>query len=81
MKAVGINPSNVEGAPMSEATIEGLARYRNMSMAEARKYWGAVCPKERFLNTQDICHVVDFLLSGRAEYLSGSAIDLKGGQR
>lgn len=76
-----INPSNVEGAPMSEATIEGLARYRNMSKEEARKYWGAVCPKERFMNVNDITAVVDFLLSGKAEYLSGSAIDMKGGQR
>lgn len=76
-----INPSNTEGAPMSEDTIQGLMRYRNLSREEAEAYWGASLPKDRWLQTHDIANLCDFLLSRKGEYLSGSCLDLAGGQR
>lgn len=76
-----VNPSNVQGAPMSLKTIEGLARYRNLKMKDAQAYWGAECPMGSFLSMEEVSDVVWDLLVKNRRYLSGSAIDLIGGQR
>ena len=76
-----INPSNVQDSPMSEATIQGLMRYKNLSRQEAEDYWGAECPMGTFLRKDEIAGVVSFLLTVEARYLSGTAIDLPGAQR
>jgi NAD(P)-dependent dehydrogenase (short-subunit alcohol dehydrogenase family) len=76
-----VHPSNTEGTPMAEKTIEGIMRYRNMGRSEAEAYWGAVLPKEKWLQPEDISEVVSFLVSGKADYMSGSNIELAGGQR
>jgi NAD(P)-dependent dehydrogenase (short-subunit alcohol dehydrogenase family) len=76
-----IHPSNTLGAPMSEETIVGLMRYRGLSREEARDYWGASLPKKQWLTPENISDMVNFILSGKAEYLSGSNIELPGGQR
>lgn len=76
-----INPSNTQDTPMTEDTIEGLQRYRNLSRSEAEGYWGASLPKQRWLQKYDISSLVSFLLSGQSEYLSGAVLDLPGGQR
>lgn len=76
-----VNPSNVEGTPMTRKTVEELARYRGLSAEEAEAYWSAVLPTSRFLRAADVAEVVGFLVSGRADFLSGSALDLAGGQR
>lgn len=76
-----VHPSNTEGAPMSEDTIQGLMRYRGLNRQEAEAYWGASLPKARWLQPQDIADEVEILLSGRVEYLSGGNIEMAGGQR
>ncbi len=76
-----VHPSNTEGMPMSEKTIEGLMRYRDMTREQAEAYWGASLPKERWLQGDDIGEVVRFLISGNATYMSGSNVELTGGQR
>lgn len=76
-----INPSNVEDSPMSEKTIKDLMRYRNLSEQEAREYWSAVKPKEKFLTKNEIAEIVSSLVEGKMEYMSGSSFDLVGGQR
>lgn len=76
-----IHPSNTEGAPMSEDTIQGLMRYRNLDRAAAEAYWGAILPREHWLQPQDIADVVQFIIEGNSAYLSGTQIDLGGGQR
>lgn len=76
-----IHPSNTENTPMAEKTIKGLQRYRGMSEDEAKAYWGANLPKQKWLQADDIADCVEFLVSGKAEYLSGTNIDLSGGQR
>lgn len=76
-----INPSNVQDAPMSEATIQGLKRYRNLSDEVARAYWGAECPMGEFLTKTEIAETVLDLIQNDRKYLSGAAIDLIGGQR
>ena len=76
-----IHPSNTEGTPMAEETIKGLMRYRDLTRQEAEGYWSAVLPKENWLQTKDISDLVKFLLLENSEYLSGTNIDLGGGQR
>ena len=76
-----VHPSNVEGTPMTEETIKGLMRYRYLSRSEAEEYWGASLPKEKWLQPADIAETVAFLISGKADYLSGSNIEMAGGQR
>lgn len=77
----GIHPSNTEGAPMTEDTIQGLMRYRGIQRWEAEAYWGAVLPKTKWLQPEDIAETVAWLISGKADYLSGANIPLAGGQR
>lgn len=76
-----VHPSNVEGTPMSEKTIQGLMRYRNLTREQAEAYWGAVLPKDKWLQKEDIAETVAFLVSGNADYQSGSNVELAGGQR
>lgn len=76
-----IHPSNTLGAPMSEDTIQGLMRYRSLDRQEAEAYWGACLPKAQWLLPENIADLVVFLMSGKAEYLSGTPLDLPGGQR
>jgi NAD(P)-dependent dehydrogenase (short-subunit alcohol dehydrogenase family) len=76
-----VEPSNTQDTPMTRATIEGLARYRGISRDEAREYWGAVLPRDEWLQKSDIGEVVADLVSGRWSYASGTNIRLAGGQR
>ena len=76
-----IHPSNTLDAPMSEATIQGLMKYRNLSRQQAEEYWGAILPKKSFLTKDQIAEMVSYAVSGKAEYLSGCDLELKGGQR
>lgn len=76
-----VHPSNTEGAPMSEETIQGLMRYRALDRASAEAYWAASLPRHNWLQPGDIGETVSWLVSGKADYLSGSNIDMGGGQR
>jgi len=76
-----VHPSNVENSPMSEKTIRDLMRYRNLTREAAEAYWGAVLPKDKWLQKEDIAETVAWLVSGKADYLSGGNIDMAGGQR
>jgi 2,3-dihydro-2,3-dihydroxybenzoate dehydrogenase len=76
-----IHPSNVDGAPMARDTIDGLMRYRGISKEEAEAYWGDSYLRGRSLTIEEIAETVRFLLRGRSEFLSGTDIDLGGGQR
>lgn len=76
-----IHPSNVEGTPMTEKTIQGLMRYRNLDRERAEAYWGAVLPKDQWLQPLEIADTVSYLVSGNHDYQSGSNIELAGGQR
>lgn len=76
-----VHPSNTEGTPMTEETIQGIMSYRLISRKEAEAYWGAINLKEEWLQPSDIADTVSYLVSGRAAYQSGTAIELSGGQR
>lgn len=76
-----IHPSNVADAPMSYDTVEGLQRYRDLSKEDAESYWATGNPRTEFLTKDEIANLVAFLLRPEARYLSGSNIELAGGQR
>ena len=66
---------------MTRKTIEGLMRYRHLTLEQATAYWGAVLPKDHWLQPEEIADTVYHLISGKADYQSGANIELAGGQR
>jgi NAD(P)-dependent dehydrogenase (short-subunit alcohol dehydrogenase family) len=76
-----VNPSNVLDSPMTKDTINHLMNYRQLTLEQAIDYWGANNPREVFLTKAEIVDVVQHLLFIDKGYLSGSPIDLTGGQR
>jgi NAD(P)-dependent dehydrogenase (short-subunit alcohol dehydrogenase family) len=76
-----IHPSNTEGTPMSEETIQGLMRYRAMSREQAEAYWNDSPIRSEILQTYDIAELVMYLLKDTAAYLSGCQLEMAGGQR
>jgi NAD(P)-dependent dehydrogenase (short-subunit alcohol dehydrogenase family) len=76
-----VHPSNTEDTPMSDKTIQDIMRYRGLDLEEAREYWSSVNVKGHFLQKQEIAETVSWLVSGKACHLSGTAIEMAGGQR
>lgn len=76
-----VHPSNVDGTPMAEETIQGLMAYRNISEEEARSYWSDNYIRGRSLSREEIADIVTYLLGNNSAFLSGSQIELGGGQR
>lgn len=80
-RVFGVNPSNTLNSPMSEATIEGLQNYRGLTRQQAEEYWSTGLLMPDFLTKREIAETVSWLVSGKADHLTGSNLDLKGGQR
>jgi NAD(P)-dependent dehydrogenase (short-subunit alcohol dehydrogenase family) len=76
-----IHPSNVADTPMTRETIQGLIRYRNLSVAQAIAYWNDSPIRDCILTKQEIAGLVNYLLSPNTGYLSGAQLELGGGQR
>lgn len=76
-----IHPSNTKDTPMTERTILEIMRFRHVDYADAESYWSAVLPKMNFLTKNQIAELALFFVSGKCDYLSGSNIELRGGQR
>jgi NAD(P)-dependent dehydrogenase (short-subunit alcohol dehydrogenase family) len=77
-----VHPSNVEGTPMTEATIQGLMAYRGISREDAENYWAATRALPRWLRAAEIGRIVRWLVTQpEAEWLAGTSIDLSGGTR
>jgi NAD(P)-dependent dehydrogenase (short-subunit alcohol dehydrogenase family) len=76
-----VHPSNTEGTPMTEATIQGLMRYRNLDREGAEAYWAHVNQMPRWLQPHDVAATVGWLVSGQADFLSGTSISMSGGGR
>jgi NAD(P)-dependent dehydrogenase (short-subunit alcohol dehydrogenase family) len=76
-----VHPSNVEGTPMSEETIQGLMRYRRIGREAAEAYWSDTVLRDHQLTKDEIAFTVRVLLTSGAEYMAGSNIELAGGAR
>lgn len=77
----GVHPSNTIDTPMQEETIQGIMRYRGIGRQAAQDYWASILPMQQWLTKKDIANLVVRLLSGELDYLSGSNIQMAGGQR
>jgi hypothetical protein len=76
-----VHPSNTEGTPMTRKTIEEIMKYRGIPRDEATAYWGSLNLKDHWLQITEIGEIVRFLLSGHACHMSGTQVELSGGQR
>lgn len=76
-----VHPSNTLDTPMTEETIRQIMDYRSINRVQAEDYWSTGLLKNSFLTKQQIADTVLFLVSGKADYLSGSNIEMAGGQR
>jgi len=76
-----VHPSNVQGTTMTGDTINGLMRYRHITLKEAEAYWATGNPHSAALTTQEIAELVGYLLQPGRRYLSGANLELAGGQR
>ena len=77
VRVVGVNP----GATETERLTEGLrasARMLGVTLEEARAKETASIPLGRFASPQDVAHVVTFLCSDRASYVTGVTIGMDG---
>lgn len=75
-----VHPGNVEGTPMTDATIEGIMGYRNLTWDEAEAYWSSTKLTEKWLKPQDVAKEIVHLLEASPHH-SGCQIDLPGGMR
>jgi NAD(P)-dependent dehydrogenase (short-subunit alcohol dehydrogenase family) len=75
-----VHPGNIEGTPMTEDTIEGIAAYRNISMDEARDYWASAKLTEKWLRPREVSDEVMHLLKSTPHH-SGIQVELAGGMR
>jgi hypothetical protein len=66
---------------MTEHTIEGLMNYRGLTREQAEAYWSDSLPRANWLSAKNIGELVEFLISGKADYLSGANLEMAGGQR
>ena len=76
-----IHPSNTLDTPMSDQTIAGLKRYRNMSTEDAICYWNDSMIRDESLTKAEIARVITSIIDNKLGYLSGCNIELSGGQR
>lgn len=77
-----VNPSNTEGTPMTEETIQGIMKYRCLSRAQAEEYWSAVRAIPEWLAREDIGKLVGRLVCDEEmRWLAGVPLDMGGGIR
>lgn len=77
-----VNPSNTEGTPMTEETINGIMRYRGIERAQAEEYWSAVRAIPEWLTREDIAKLVGRLVTKEEmRWLAGVPLDLGAGIR
>jgi NAD(P)-dependent dehydrogenase (short-subunit alcohol dehydrogenase family) len=75
-----VHPGNIEGTPMTEDTIEGIASYRNISLDEARDYWASMKLTDKWLKPGEVAEEVIHLLTSTPHH-SGAQVELAGGMR
>jgi NAD(P)-dependent dehydrogenase (short-subunit alcohol dehydrogenase family) len=75
-----VHPGNIEGTPMTEETIKGIAKYRNISLDEARDYWASTKLTDKWLRPGEVADEVLRLLHSTPHH-SGAQVELAGGMR
>lgn len=74
-------PGNLlDGTLWRDSLYEQYARTQGLSVDEVRHKYEAQVPLGRGCTYEDVCNVVAFLASNEAEYMTGQAINVTGGQ-
>jgi len=76
-----LHPGNVQDTPMARKVVQHIAQYRGLSHEEALAYWHAVEPTGDRMYPLDVAKVVEWLVSGDADHLTGTSIDMSMGVR
>lgn len=74
-----ICPSFVE-SEMTDRSIAGVAKHREISLEEARKVIEATSPQKRIIPASEVAEMVAFLSSGKAPALNGHPVMMTGGE-
>jgi NAD(P)-dependent dehydrogenase (short-subunit alcohol dehydrogenase family) len=75
-----VHPGNIEGTPMTEDTIEGIAHYRGITREEAADYWASAKLTDKWLKPREVADEVMHLLTSTPHH-SGVQVELAGGMR
>lgn len=65
---------------MARRTIDGLAKHRGITEAEAREKIARVNPQRRIIPPEEVAEAIAFVLSGKVPALSGEPMLLGGGE-
>lgn len=76
-----INPHSVSDTPMSHRVIEQIERTKGLSTSEAHAYWERTLLLPKRLTRAEVAEVVLWLMNSPTAHLSGSSIELYGGER
>lgn len=80
----GITVNNVmpgfTETPRLESLIEAKAKSQNQTYAEVEKSWKDLVPMKRFARPEETAHLIGFLASKKADYISGQNIAVDGGR-
>lgn len=76
-----ICPGNLlDGTLWQDSLYEQYARTQGLSMEEVRRKYESQVPLGRGCTYEDVCNIVTFLASDEADYMTGQAINVTGGQ-
>jgi sorbitol-6-phosphate 2-dehydrogenase len=74
-------PGHLLDSPLwTDILYEQYAKRFNMSEEQVRRRYIDVVPMKRTCTYDDVCNVVAFLVSDRAAYVTGQAVNVTGGQ-
>lgn len=76
-----VHPSNISDSPMEKKTIGAIQKFRGISYAAAVDYWNSGMIRQNMLDGDQIARLIYFFISGKCDYMSGSAVCLTGGNR
>ena len=76
-----VHPGNVVDGPMSERTMQELARLHDLDAEAARRYWDAGRVLPEHVDKAEIARVVLELVDGRHDHMAGANIEFPAGQR
>lgn len=72
-------PTHVE-TPMTDREARWESEYLGISESEARRRFLSTIPMGRFATSEDVARLVTFLASDESEFITGTAMEVGGGQ-